>query len=66
MQLLGTTEAAQRIGCDPRTVQRWAKTLNLGQRIGGRLVLRPEDIEAIGRRVQPQPGNPNFRAAKKS
>lgn len=66
MQLLGTTEAAQRIGCDPRTVQRWARALNLGQRIGGRLVLRPADVDAIGRRVQAGPGNPDFRAAKKT
>lgn len=64
--LISTNQAAAQIGCNPRTVQRWARTLGLGQRIGSSLVFRPGEVRQIARRVQPGPGNPDFRGQKRA
>jgi hypothetical protein len=52
--MLYTTEtAAKELGCSARTVQRWAKRLKLGTRLGNIVALTPDDL----RTIRPKLGN---------
>lgn len=59
-QLFNTQTAAEHIGCSKATVSRWARRLEVGQRIGAYLVLTEDEVEKISEHIYPGPGNPQF------
>jgi excisionase family DNA binding protein len=54
MNLLSVTEAAARLGLDPRRVRQFCKEGRLGQRVGGRWVIFEDELEAFAAKPRPQ------------
>lgn len=62
---ISSVEAAKQLGCSPRTVLRHATDLGVGIRPARDWLFTPEEIAAIRARIQPGPGNPDFRRQSK-
>lgn len=60
MSLIGTREAARRLGCSRRTVSRVAAQHDIGQRVAGVRVFGARDLARLREVVRPGPGNPQF------
>lgn len=60
MSLVGTQEAARRLGCSRSTVTRQARALKIGRRVGRVLVFSAADVRRLREVVRPGPGNPQF------
>ena len=58
--LFTAAEASQRLGMAEDRVQRLAKSMRLGARLGPRIVLSADDIERLRPFVGRGAGNPNF------
>lgn len=60
MNLISSREAAESIGCNKHTINRWAKRLGIGQVVGVSRVFTGADLDRLREVVRDQPGNPNF------
>jgi hypothetical protein len=52
------TEAASHVGLSAETIRIWAARLGLGARLGGRLLLTPDEVAKIVRESPGVPGRP--------
>lgn len=59
--MLTTADAADRLDCSRRTVQRWCERENIGQRIGRDWILTEADLKRLAALVQSGPGRPTNR-----
>lgn len=56
--MLTTTDAAKRLKCSRRTVQRWCERESIGQRIGRDVLLTLADVARLRKLVQDGVGRP--------